>query len=459
VAPAVAQPQSRFQQLLQAKLAAEKSRPAAVATPPPQLANAHVLSRLQSADTVFNTAFSAPYYGPPMAKAVGPDTQKGPNIPVQSYPYPVDQVYPTNADVNYNQDPSAKQLLIPRQGCVGYNIANAPAYSREDVSTRFRPLVDGVANQYTATAGPAPAAALAAAPFYAGAAYNGVPETSSGYWIPQAGVPTLAPYQQMVQANFNAGHAEAAPSAIASNLQSVRAESVPAAWQHATRDEWTSSALAPAVQNPVQPAFDSLQSAYPFLWPAATSLDQHGSLLSPNKTAENIGLDSSPNSIVNQPMPITPKVSNQLFESQPTQQPSNRLPAPYAWESEVKVEDRRSSYDSPIKRSHNVPSLARSPSLRAYGSAMFTNMNGQIKLPPGLAMASSGGDLPPTLGHWEGGDSGNGGHDDHHHNGHNDDMSGSQMPMFNLGKNGGDEEGGSKKLVLACHFCRGRKLK
>ncbi|WWC89841.1 uncharacterized protein L201_004769 [Kwoniella dendrophila CBS 6074] len=135
---------------------------------------------------------------------------------------------------------------------------------------------------------------------------------------------------------------------------------------------------------------------------------------------------------------------------------------------------------------HTSPSTAFSSSpLLEYGARMFTNMNGTFQLPTsGMYMASTNGggessNMNNGLGDGgEGSSGGNGGENWSNGNGNangessgSDGQAGSGHENYNgndgsdpNGNGDGNDEGNGsmrkgKKLTLACHFCRRRKLK
>lgn len=141
--------------------------------------------------------------------------------------------------------------------------------------------------------------------------------------------------------------------------------------------------------------------------------------------------------------------------------------------------------NNPRDRADSLNSLKGSPvaapaALQPYGMSAFTNMNGQVTVTGMIQAASNEGDGSLNLNGLTGDGGGNGGYD----HGYGGDGGGygyggnghdNYGPPGGEGSNGGGQGGGGgggggdggppppppkgKKLTLACHFCRRRKLK
>ncbi|WVF71928.1 hypothetical protein IAT40_006738 [Kwoniella sp. CBS 6097] len=183
----------------------------------------------------------------------------------------------------------------------------------------------------------------------------------------------------------------------------------------------------------------------------------------------------APSASSSAPSPITPMGGPTQFAG------SSNLPMPY---TSIKVEPDTQLLSVPYGH-QNRPSSSSSESssspLLEYGHRMFTNMNGAFQL-PGQMYMSNGTDMPPSLsnglagsngesgsgnGNGEGWSNGNGQGSGSGMGGHGGNGSGSGSGDDGNGDGGDDDHSNGnhsngrkpKKLALACHFCRRRKLK
>lgn len=345
---------SRFQQLLQAKLVAEKGSPNAspTSTAPPPINQAY--DHLSTADTVFNPSFMGQNY----------------------------------------QQPSS---YYPNMGA-----AKAAEQQEDHLSTAFRTVVsERIASMYADT--------------------------------------QEQPLQQV-------------------------------GWQESSRPRAQESMRPPDIhvkQEPIEPWHPNTRTGpFPELW--TTPLQQRRlqpefaqwrdttgkSPQSANSTSSMLESCSSMSSMG----PVTPI---NVHHALPPQAHTHMVPYP------DRAESLRTLKGSPV----SAPAA-----LQPYGFGAFTNMNGQVRVPGMMQAASNEGDSLNLNGLGDGGSNGgydHGGYGGDGHGGFGYDGNGHDNygPPGGDGSNGGGGGGGpgdggppppppkGKKLTLACHFCRRRKLK
>lgn len=249
--------------------------------------------------------------------------------------------------------------------------------------------------------------------------------------------------------------------------------------QDSSRPHGRDSMLPPDIpikQEPVEPWHANHRTGpFPESW--ATPLQQRHNHMQPDFAQWRDTAGKSPQSVNSTPsmlescssissmgQPVTPiNVHNAL-----PHQPQTHL-VPFG-DSRPRNDSLNSLKGSPV----SAPSA-----LQPYGLGAFTNMNGQVRVPGMMHAASNEGDGSLNL-NGLGGDGGpNGGYDHGYggdgHGGYGYDGNGHDGygPPGGDGSNGGGSGGGGgpgdggppppppkgKKLTLACHFCRRRKLK
>jgi len=230
----------------------------------------------------------------------------------------------------------------------------------------------------------------------------------------------------------------------------------------------------PIKQEPIEPwQANHRAGPFPELW--TTPLQQrHHQQPEYTQWRDNIGkspqsVNSTPSimdscsSISSSGLPLTP-----LNTHTPLPNMSNTHLVPY-----THTRERADSLNS-LKGSPISPPAA----LRPYGMGAFTNMNGQVTVPGMMQAASNEGDGSLNLNGLTADGGSNGGYDhgyggDNGGYGYGGNGHDNYGPPGGEGSNGGGAGGGGgggdggppppppkgKKLTLACHFCRRRKLK
>ncbi|KAK4689765.1 hypothetical protein P7C73_g352, partial [Tremellales sp. Uapishka_1] len=398
-APTAPSSSVRFKQLLDAKLAAEKTRGATVIRPMPVMPaeSMNAILQLTSSDTVFNSSFTGSNY---TSKTRSPmDT---PYIKVE--PTPIPQNYASTFPTAHGYpavDPAIAQTdfnnALPLRQPIG-------DYS-ENVQFKFPTYLEGdmPTAQHQFPSSPYIPIPVRNAPVYDSTyGMQNQPMWSSSQAACEWAMPAPTPQHD-------------------ARMMSRKPNSYPGHWQ-----------------SEVEPGLSS-------------SASSTGSLA--------------------QRMPITPQSAcQQLYETEYASHPVQQ-----SWDCKPSLQmlaeacPTRSPVDSHLSVNRSPHSVGRSPvtprdsvnsdlsGVQFYGATMYSSMNGSGSGPGqnNYSNGENGGQIP--LGNWDGqpsagGANGHGGHEDN-----GDDILAS-FALDGKGGGGGDEEK-PKKLPLACHFCRGRKLK
>jgi hypothetical protein len=461
-------PLSRFQQLLNRKLEAEKTTPGPSSTSmsAPNALDV-VRAKLQGADTVVNTVFASQHFGTgPGSQSVKAGSDRPMPVPVPQYqanstPYPSFEskspypAQPGRPELNSSQDSPHLTSGVPNS---------------DQVSNQFRNMVaQRIATMFAISQ----------------ANMNGIPEQGNNepHWAQSQEPGVMTPYQQMVQAKFAAGEPKTSDVKIEPGLEMP---SYPTIWG---RPRLTTP---PAVEwrqhqpssNPPQ-QFDSYESAYPFMYQRVGE---------PTNEASGTPSAKSTTSSLPIPSPTTPRQSTGPFYTSHLPPSYSKLPNAH----NHRVSDASSAdFTEPELAAPTYPGSHLSP----YRPAVFANTNGAVRLLEGARYtnASNGGEANGSAGpsHWDNAGS-NGNPIGGAPNGNNDAAGNGDMGYVGGdggapgdgsgggdggdGGSGGDGGGGGgdgstpkKKLgeykrklevehtdsheALACHFCRRRKLK
>ncbi|OCF44208.1 hypothetical protein I317_02001 [Kwoniella heveanensis CBS 569] len=483
---------SRFQQLLNLKLAAEQnasssSQPIRVDSSPLDLTFAQAQSR--AANTVFHKSFIAPQLTPEGMQQPVAASQK-PSIDPRSQAQPPQQQYPPG-QAQHSAFSQASHASQPRPqgqaGQYGQQMAHARRTSQ--------PLQQSTPMQFSAGLSP-----------------NQIPQQQSPnnqYGLRAAASPPQVTFPGSGSAitsdswngQFNATNDDGRSQSFSSNRSSVSGSlSVPN-----TAGQWQIAQDLVVKKEPQWEETAGMNGWLPFAQPpqasnAQASLQQPKISATPsfswNVSEVRSSSDAGPSYLPQQPMDHTPALSpsHALAPSASSSAPSpitpmggpmqfagsNNLPLPY---SAIKVEPETQLLSVPYPhqtRPSSSSSDSSSSPLLEYGHRMFTNMNGAFQLPGQMYMSNSA-DIPTTLANGMAGSNheagaGSGSNGDGWANG-NGDCSGSGMGGHGGSGNGsGDDRNGDdgdddrsngnhnngrkpKKLALACHFCRRRKLK
>lgn len=444
---------SRFEQLLKAKLAAEKRKPAPVAPAANVAASRGVdtaFAKLQNVDTVFNRGFVEQLYNTPAAVKEGPSSEASSSRAPQQSPYPQPQGLAQSIPQSLPQPPVTSYSVAPRfdAGMVSQNSFNPPQANstpQGDLSSVFRAIVaERISSMYANSQQSAPAPPPLNESSFLGA-------TSQGPWT---------------GFSSNLGAMPASP-AYASGSLPMAAPSVPQTpptfkyepWAEQTpvqvkiEEDWPPTSNSRGIQVKLEPDTQG-QSAYPFLWnltpPDHHNHERNASHRTPDMThSASDSLDSI--SLA----PLTPVMSSTLTPLSPVDvKPIINSPA----RSLVSLPDEvPMSYPSFGPDYSSRLSLSEQP---RYNTLSDGGMDGA----PGGGMYDSG----DPNNHGLGGDGSNGfgngfdfgqgasgsggsgsGGDGEDHGDQDDGQGGGQKKRAARGK----------KLALACHFCRRRKLK
>ncbi|WWD09833.1 hypothetical protein V865_007961 [Kwoniella europaea PYCC6329] len=486
----LAQKPSRFQQLLDQKFAAEqRARSATAASAQSSHQNIttssdylqHVRSQMmqQANDTVFHKEFVSSQYTQPIQAqqqpAQPPQVVNKAQTP-QVYPIAQNQVQSfSNAPAQYPtlQQPSLPQqqrhpipqsqpqpiLTYPPLAPSPNNPTNIMPYNASHLPVNVAPSAHS--NSRAAWAGQFTPAQ--------GTSYPQLPNAVSSFNTPQ--LTPSSPVPVPVSASQN----------DKSNNQWM---------QNAGMNGWTNGPVNTGVV-PLAPSHFQQQVARPEVTPSFSwNVTEEGGEPSYNA---HTSFDRTPVRSPSRPstssssLPVTPTGATQ-YSQFPNNANANRS-TPFLT---VKIEPDTHHLTVPFtSQPQNISptsscssSVGGNSPLLEYGARIFTNMNGSFSLPgPAMYMASTnGGGVggPSTLANgMAGGDGGGGGED--WSNGGNGEESGSGGQEGsgsgsggdgNNGNNGNGDQNGDdnanggggsvrkgKKLTLACHFCRRRKLK
>ncbi|WVQ98986.1 hypothetical protein IAU59_006118 [Kwoniella sp. CBS 9459] len=484
---------SRFQQLLNLKLAAERNASSSsqpIQVDASQLNHAFAQAQAQAANTVFHKDFIASQqtaggYSQPIASSQKPSSEfeLQPQNPRQQYqatqPHQPPFVQQSNLAQGQPQDPTGQypqqtpksrrtSQPVQQRAPVSLNVSSMSAPNSQQHSP------DSTYNSLSVVTQPQVAFPRTSA-VPVGNTWNGRFSTSSYNGRSQPFVSNQASASSSLSAPNPAGHWQSTHEPV------VKTE--PQWEENAGMNGWLPFAQPPQATNIQanvrQPKINTPPS---FSWSVSevrSSADAGPSYLAQQPMDCTPALSPShalaPSASSSAPSPITPMGGPTQFAS------SNTLPLPY---TAIKVEPDTQLLSVPYAyqtRPSTSSSESSSSPLLEYGHRMFTNMNGAFQLPGQMYMSNSA-DMPSTLangmagsngeadsgngdsngwanGNGEGSGSGMGGHggngsgsgsgDDHNGDGGDDDQS-----------NGTPTNGRKpKKLALACHFCRRRKLK
>ncbi|WWD01090.1 hypothetical protein V866_008028 [Kwoniella sp. B9012] len=484
----VAQKPSRFQQLLDQKFAAEQSvrnAPAASAQPSHQKITTssdylqHVRSQMmqQANDTVFHKEFVSSQYTQPIQaqqqaarpqqlvnKAQTPQVYPVAQHRAQSYP-DVPAQYPTQQQPPLPQQPIH---LIPQpQHTPGYSPLGPSPTSSTDVGS------------YNASRLPvniAPSVQL----------------NSQAPWVGQITPAQNTSYPQLSSAVSSSNTPQLTPSSsVSAPVPVSQNDNGNNQWlQNAGMNGWTNGPVNTGGIS-LAPSHFEQQVTRPQVTPSFSwNVTEEGGESSYNV---HTSFDRTPVRSPSRPstssssLPVTPTGATQ-YSQFPNNANTNRS-TPFLT---VKIEPDTHHLTVPFRSqpqnisptSSSSSSLGGNSPLLEYGARMFNNMNGSFSLPgPAMYMASTNGGGaggPSTLANGMAGGNGGGGGEDWSNGGNGEESgSGGQEGSGsgsggdgNNGNNGnGDQNGDNnanggggsvrkgKKLTLACHFCRRRKLK
>ncbi|WVR05416.1 hypothetical protein IAU60_002431 [Kwoniella sp. DSM 27419] len=468
-------PMSRFQQLLHLKMAAESASPASYATPSSDgsspLDVAFAQAQSGATDTVFHKEFFTRHQS-----SSGPShtvTGKVHEPPAEARPSQSSLQPSPHAQSRFN--PGAVSPIAP----VTQTPYPAPPFQTQQPPQRrpSNPVPGRPQFPYAASMMPPQQRPM---PFQ-----QTTPSTQA--WNGQYNVPssTFADAYPPRNESISSGSQLSAPSLRGSPIQPL--VKIEPQWaETAGMNGWTQNTT---------PSFDfaqthQLRPTPAFTWNVSEvrSSDQGQAGFDVQRVERTPALSPShpmqPSASTTGSSPVTPTGPSRYLgasaipSAYPTVkiEPDTHLTVPY------RAQSRTSNHNA----GYNTGSA-----LLEYGHHMFTNMNGGFQLPgAGMYMASaSGGDMPSTLadgmaegngdgsanghggdGGWGNGNGNGGGHGGEgsgsasgsggHGGGDDGDGSGSGS-----GGDGGDQNGNGtpsgkpKKLALACHFCRRRKLK
>ncbi|OCF55943.1 hypothetical protein L486_06700 [Kwoniella mangroviensis CBS 10435] len=473
----VAQKPSRFQQLLDQKFAAEqRARNATAASPQPSHQNIttssdylqHVRSQMtqQANDTVFHKDFVSNQYTQPF------QAQQQPAQPPQLVNKPqTPQVYPIaqNPSQSYTnvpaQYPAQQQAPLPQQP---QSQPRRPSEYSPSAHSSNNPINVASFNASHLPVNIAPSVQSNSGPPWRSTPYSQLPGAVSSFNTPQ-----LIPSSSV-----------SAPPPVSQNDNRKKQ------WiQNAGMNGWTNGPVNTG-NIPLAPSHFQQQVAQPQVTPSFSwNVTDEGGESSYNAHTSfdrtSVRSPSRP-STSSSSLPVTPTAATQYSQC-PNNANTNRS-TPFLT---VKIEPDTHHLTVPsTSQPQNIsPTSSGSSSvggnspLFEYGARMFTNMNGSFSLPgPAMYMASTNGGGaggPSTLANGMAGGDGGGGGEDCSNGGTGEesgsggqDGSGSGSGGDGNGNNGnGDQNddnntnggGGSvkkgKKLTLACHFCRRRKLK
>jgi hypothetical protein len=434
---------SRFEQLLKAKLAAEQRT--VETTPPPSFVAPigfdAALAKMRSAETVFNRDYVSQHYTEPIASKSGPTMRA--SIPNESIPAPVSQnrraTMPAQPQPSFYSYAASEQPVagpIPHQYPVS---PSAPAFEidpntlgSEQLAASFRSMVSERINTMYAEAqrrSPRPPTLQIPDQQPAFANYPASPIRSVDTLSPQTPSYPQMPSQLVVATSPSIPQAPMTPAHSYNGWNEQSNVKVETDWQ------------GPPPYNSTPYSAHSV----PFMWNVTPPQNQ-------NHQAVDLSMPPAPESTASV-SPLTP-VTPQMISS-----PFTQLVPPMV---DVKP------VISPASSTISLPS----ESLTRYGPGLFVNMNGQAPVyrsasngeangngegmyngePGGLDNSSIGGSGLEGLGFSNGGGGEDGEGEDYNHqeddHGGDDGSGPSEMPRRR-----------SKKLSLACHFCRRRKLK